>query len=149
MKNLQLKASGSVPLKYGFTVSPTVQNLPGANITATWAAPNSAIALPVSAGGLGRNLASCGTAAVCNGTFNVPLIQPNTMFEPRRTQVDLRFSKSVRLTPKIRSQWNVDVYNVTNNNAVTSLNTQYGLTWLKPTKTLDARLVQIGGRIDF
>ena len=94
-------------------------------------------------------IASCGNAAVCNATVSVPLIPPNTLFEPRRTQVDLRFSKSLKLTPKIRSQWNVDVYNVTNNNAVTSLITTFGPTWLKPTKILDARVVEIGGRIDF
>ena len=141
---MQLKANGSVPLPYGFSVSPTLQNLPGTNITAVWSAPNSAVA-PT----LGRNLSACGTAAVCNATTPVPLIQPNQVFEPRRTQVDLRFSKSLALTRKLRSQWNVDIYNVTNNNAVTSLQTAYGPQWLRPTHVLDARVVEIGGKIDF
>jgi len=84
------------------------------------------------------------------------LIQPGTQFEPRRTQVDLRFSKTIKLPAKLRGQINFDVYNVTNNNAVTTLNTAYsststtaGGTWLKPTKVLDARLLEIGARIDF
>jgi hypothetical protein len=65
-------------------------------------------------------------------------------------------SKSFKLPAKLRGQFNFDVYNVTNNNAVTTLNTIYsssstvpGGTWLKPTKVLDARLIEIGGRIDF
>jgi hypothetical protein len=145
---MQIKLNGSVPIKYGFTVSPTFQNLPGQNILATWNAPNSAVT------GLGRNLASCPSATgPCNQTISVPLVRNWELNEPRRSQVDLRVSKSLRLTPKIRSQWNFDVYNLTNNNAVTSLNTTYSpppsTSWLRPTRTLDARLLQISGRIDF
>jgi hypothetical protein len=161
-KNMQVKISGSLPILYGFTVAPTVQNLPGTAITAVWSAPNAAILGFVPQAGtsqvnLGRNIGElCNATGACNATYAIPLIQPGTQFEPRRTQVDLRFSKTLRLPAKMRAQFNLDVYNVTNNNAVTTLNTAYsstgavpGGTWLKPTKVLDARLVQIGGRIDF
>jgi len=111
---------------------------------ATWAAPNSAVA-PT----LGRNLSACGASAVCNATVSVPLIIPNTVYEPRRTQLDLRVSKTLTLWHKVRSQWNVDVYNLTNNNSVVSLNTAYGPQWLQPTRIVDARVLEIGGKIDF
>jgi hypothetical protein len=151
-KNLQVKVSGSLPILYGFTMAPTLQNLPGTAITAVWSAPNSAI-VP----GLGRNIGeSCNPTGACNATFSIPLIQPGTQFEPRRTQVDLRFSKNLKLPSKLRAQLNLDVYNITNNNAVTILNTAYSSTatvpggaWLKPTKVLDARLIEIGAKIDF
>ena len=160
-KNLQVKLSGSLPLAYGFNVAPTIQNLPGQNITAVWSAPNSTILGFVPQGSnqvnLGRNIGeSCNPTGACNATFAIPLIQPGTQFEPRRTQVDLRFSKTLKLPAKLRAQFNLDIYNVTNNNAVTTLNTAYsstaaapGGTWLKPTKVLDARLLEIGARIDF
>ena len=145
---MQIKLNGSVPIMYGFTVSPTLQNLPGTNIVATWSAPNSAVV------GLGRNLAAVHRATgACNQTVTVPLIENWAMNEPRRTQVDVRLSKSLRLSSKLRSQWNLDIYNLTNNNAVTSLNTTYApppsTSWLRPLRTLDARLLQISGRIDF
>ena len=93
---------------------------------------------------LGRNIGEfCAPTGACNATFSIPLIQPGTLYEPRRTQVDLRLSKTVKLTAKLRSKFNLDVYNVTNNNGVVTLNTVYsstanvaGGTWLKPTKVL-------------
>jgi hypothetical protein len=142
--NLQIKGNGSFPVGYGFTLNPTVQNLPGVVDLATWAAPNSAVA-PT----LGRNLSACGASAICNATTSVPLIVPNTVYEPRRTQVDLRVSKTLPLWHKLRSQWNLDVYNVTNNNSVVSLNSAYGPQWLQPTRIVDARVLEIGGKIDF
>jgi hypothetical protein len=161
--NTQVKISGTVPVWYGFSVSPTVQNLPGTQITAVWSAPNSAILGFVPQPGtnqvnLGRNIGeSCNPTGACPGVFAVPLIAPGTDFEPRRTQLDLRFSKNIGLPRKLKSNFFLDIYNVTNNNAVVTLNTAYdssqsskpGGTWLKPTKVLDARLVEIGGRIDF
>jgi len=61
----------------------------------------------------------------------------------------VRLSKTLKLTSRIRSQWNLDIFNVTNNNSIVSLQTAYGSSWLKPTKVLDSRLIEIGGRIDF
>lgn len=142
--NLSIKANGTFPLPYGFSVSPSYQNNAGAMDLAIWNAPNSAIAPS-----LRRNLAACGTRTVCAATVAIPLIRPGTQFEPRRNQLDVRFSKSLKLTAKLRSEWNLDVYNLTNNASIVSLQTAYGPTWLKPTKVLDSRLVQIGGKIDF
>ena len=147
----QVKLFGSYQLPFDFMVSGTLQNQAGPEILATWTAPNSAIAPS-----LGRNLASCGTAAVCNGTAAVPLIEPQTMFEDRRTQLDLRFSKFFRFTPTLRLQANVDVYNALNASSLLGINTNYGAQWRFPVTTLatgagvlDGRLVVFSGQLTF
>jgi hypothetical protein len=142
--NLQVKVNGSVPLPYGFSMSANYQNIAGPQVTASWNAPNSLIA-PT----LGRNLAACGTKTVCTATANVPLIVPGTDYLPRRNQTDLRFSRPIKLSSRIRFAPNLDIYNLFNANTVIAYNTQYGPQWLKPTNVLAGRLVEFGGRIDF
>lgn len=88
----QVKMFASYALPRGITVSGTFQNVAGPNITANYPAPNSVIAPQ-----LGRNLAACGVQTVCNATATVPLMAPMTVFEPRRSQVDLRLAKSINL----------------------------------------------------
>ena len=66
----------------------------------------------------------------------------------------MRLTKTLQLTRKLKSSWNLDVFNITNNAAVISVNNTFNpaagsTTWLRPTKVLDARLFEIGGRIDF
>jgi hypothetical protein len=66
----------------------------------------------------------------------------------------VRLSKTLQLTKKLRSQWNLDLFNITNNAAVISVNNTFNsaagsTTWLRPTKVLDGRLLEISGRIDF
>jgi hypothetical protein len=149
--NLTLKANGTIPLPYAFAVSPTWQNNTGAMDLAVWNAPATAIA-----SSLGHAPAACkgASAQACGATIAIPLIQPGTQYEPRRNQLDVRLSKTLPLTNKIRSTWTFDVYNVTNNAAIISLNTTFNntpgsTTWLRPTKVLDSRLIEISGRIDF
>ena len=147
----QVKLFGSYQLPLDFMVSATLQNQSGPEIQASYTAPNSAIA-PT----LGRNLSSCGSAAVCNGTATVPLISPQTMFEDRRTQLDLRLSKFVRMGPKRRLQVNLDVYNALNASSLLNINTAYGAQWRFPLTSLatgagvlDGRLVEFSGRLTF
>jgi hypothetical protein len=138
-------------LPYGFSVSPTWQNNAGAMDLAIWNAPATAIAPS-----LGRAPSACGAkaAAVCGSTIAIPLIQPGTQYEDRRNQLDVRLSKTLQLTRKLRSQWNLDLFNLTNNAAVLSLNNTFNpalgsTTWLRPTKLLDGRLIEVSGKIDF
>ena len=44
----------------------------------------------------------------------MPLIPPQTQFEDRLNQLDLRLSKVMRMGPRYRLQANFDVYNVFN-----------------------------------
>ena len=135
----QLKLFGSYPLPGRVSLSGVVQSLPGPVILANYPAPNSAI-VP----SLGRNL-----AAGTRGTATVPLIQPQTRFEARQMQLDLRLSKQFTRRSRIRLQANLDVYNVLNANTILAINNTYGGQWRRPTSILDARLVQIGGQLTF
>jgi hypothetical protein len=149
----QVKAFGTYPLPADFTVSATLQNLSGAPFEANWNAPNDAIAPS-----LGRNLAACGTRVTCTATSVVPLIAPMTHFLPRRTQLDLRLTKALKLGARTRVQANLDVYNALNTSVILSYNSRYGSTWQRPVSDnliggvdpiLPGRLIQLGGSLTF
>ena len=132
-------------------MSGTFQNVPGIEITANYPAPNDQIAAS-----LGRNLAACGSREVCTATATVPLIEPMTMFEPRRSQLDLRLSKRFELGQRMRLQANVDIYNALNDSSVLGINSTYGQQWLLPIvvvsgteSILQGRLVQFSGQLTF
>jgi hypothetical protein len=141
--NAQFKANGSYPLPGDFAVSGTLQNVAGPMITANYTVPNALVAPS-----LGRDLAACGGRTPCTATVAVPLVAPQTMFEPRRTQLDLRLTKFVRLT-RAQFQLNLDVYNALNASNVVTLNTNYGPSWLQPTSFLTGRLYEIGMQWSF
>ena len=83
----QVKLNGAFGLPYGFRTGITYQNLPGIPIYATFVARNADIAPS-----LGRNLSSG-----ANGTAIIDLIAPLSRFEDRITQLDVRFSRAVRI----------------------------------------------------
>jgi hypothetical protein len=140
----EVKAYANYQLPLGFLVSGVVQNLAGIAHLANYAATNAEIAPS-----LGRNLAACRGAAVCTATATVPLIEPQTSFEPRRTLIDLRVSKQFQLAGARSFRLNFDVYNLLNDSAVTSLNNTYGAAWLRPLAVLNGRLIQFGGQVLF
>ena len=141
----QVKFFGSYPLPADIVVSGTLQNMPGAPILATYSATNAEIRPS-----LGRNLASCGVQATCTASASgIPLIQPMTRFEARRTQLSLRLAKIVRFGPSRRLNLNVDIYNALNRSDILTSNTNYGTSWLVPTQILESRLVQFSGEFNF
>lgn len=134
-----LKLNGSYPLPAGIVVSGVFINLPAPSYTADYAMPNSAIQPS-----LGRPLAG----GARNAT--VPLIAPMTQFEKRITRLDLRLTKRQQITPKLRLQLNLDIYNALNANMVISSISTYGSArWLQPNSILDARLLQFSGNLTF
>jgi hypothetical protein len=145
-----VKLFGSYPLPGQFSISGTFQSVSGPNITANYTATNAQIQPS-----LGRPLAACRGAAVCNATATVPLIAPQTLFEPRRTTLDLRLSKRIRMGAKSRLQVNLDVYNVLNTSAVLSVNNTFGPKWQFPAglngsePVLWGRMFQVGGQLRF
>ena len=141
--NAQLKANGSYPLPGQFAISGTLQNVAGPMITANYTVPNATVAPS-----LGRDLAACGGRTPCTASVAIPLVAPQTMFEPRRTQVDMRLTKFLTL-PRGRLQLNFDVYNTLNASNVVTLNTNYGPSWLQPTSFLPGRLYEVGGQWSF
>ena len=93
---------------------------------------------------------------MCNATAIVPLIEPLTQWEDRRTQVDLRLSKQFALGSRALTD-NVDVYNLLNGNAVLGVNQTYGSQWLRPIAAvasstpavLNGRFIQFSGELKF
>lgn len=90
------------------------------------------------------------------GTVTVPLLEPYSIIDPRRTQFDLRFSKRLNLGQRLRLETNLDVYNVFNTSAVMAFNANYGAQWRRPIANalsggaiMNARLFQLGGRVNF
>ena len=73
---------------------------------------------------------------------------PQSQFEKRQTQLDLRLTKNFTAGRGHFRAW-VDLYNVTNANTILGVNSQYGLAWLAPTIVLGGRLLKFGGQIDF
>jgi hypothetical protein len=142
----QVKLYGSYPLPAEFRVSGTYQNTSGRENLANYPAPNALIQPS-----LGRPL-----AAGVRATATVPLVVPQTMFESRRNQLDLRVTKLLRFSTKLRLEVSVDVYNVFNASDVNIANSVYGPTWLMPLNDaysggaiLTGRLVEFGGRLTF
>jgi hypothetical protein len=158
----QIKMFGSYPLPGDFIVSGTfqntsagpLQNVVGPGIDAIYAASNAEIARS-----LGRNLAACGTGAQCNATATVPLIHPQTLFDGRRSQLDLRLTKVLKVGPRLRLRANADLYNAMNASGTYVLNTTYSRTnnkWLQPISDpnvggaiMDGRFLQFSGTLTF
>ena len=151
----QVKLNGSYTLPWqDIQLAGVLQNLPGQQILAQWNITQAEAA----AGTLGRAL-----SGGVNTSRVVPLIKPGTMYTPRRTQLDLRVSKSVRMAGTRRLQVMADVFNLTNSNAAvgatsnageppSALNTTYSPTstaWLKPLNILQARYVKFGAQFIF
>ena len=93
-----------------------LQNLPGQQILAQWN-----ITQADAAAALGRPL-----SGGANTSRVVPLIKPGTMFTPRRTQIDLRVSKTFRLGGSRRLQLMADIFNLTNSNAAVGATSNAG-----------------------
>ncbi len=134
----QLKVSGSYHLPWDLQVSGVVQSLPGIPITASYVATNAEVR-PT----LGRALSGNRTTVTLTN-----VIPPQTLFEERLLQVDLRFIRNFKVS-HARLQAMFDAYNIFNNAAVLSLNTRYGASWLRPTSILDARLLKFGVQMSF
>ena len=79
----QLKLFGSYPLPGGFSVSAIFNNIAGVPILANYTVTRAQIQ------GLGRPLST--------SNRSVPLIAPDTQFEPRRTHLDVQLSKTIQL----------------------------------------------------
>ena len=140
---LQIKLQGAYPLPYGIQVSAAYQNLPGLPQFATFSFSNAQIAP-----NLGRNLAACPAIGNCTAVATVNIFEPNTRFEKRYNQIDLRVSKNIR-AGRFRITPRLDAYNLFNSDSVIGEIYGFGAAWLRPTEILTARLVKFGAQVDF
>jgi hypothetical protein len=132
------------PLPLGLQASATYQNITGIPVSATNPVPNSQIAPS-----LGRNVGSCRGAAVCNANVNIDIIAPQSDFEERLQQLDIRFAKVFRFGSRTRVRGNFDIYNALNGAAILTENPGYGTAWLKPYEIMGGRLFKFSGQIEF
>ena len=139
----QLKFNGSLPIKGGIVLSAVYQNVPGLALSATYTAQNSEVI------GLNRNLSACLNTNPCTQTTSVALINPNTMWENRRSQLDLRTTKLLRIAASRTLRINFDAYNLFNANDVLSQTTAWGANWRKPSQILDGRLLTFSAQFQF
>jgi hypothetical protein len=127
-------------------IQPTV---PAASPTAAnWNVPNTVVQSI-----LGR----LPPGGLANGTTLVPLVDNATrvIADNRRTQIDMRFAKIVRLGRARRADIGIDLQNLLNANYGTVFEQQYdytapsGGTWLNPTTILGPRFVRLNLTFSF
>jgi hypothetical protein len=150
----EFKLGLSYELPYAIRVSTVIQNIPGAakcfdvglsGCFLYYVATDAQIA-PA----LGRHLSACGSVTVgCAAYQLAALADPNTVFEDRATQIDLRLSKRVALGKKVRIQGKADLYNLLNRSAVAREVFVYGPTYGKPTEVMGGRLFKFGAQLEF
>jgi hypothetical protein len=92
--------------------------------------------------------------ALASGTTTVNLLVPSALYPlERRTQIDVRLAKIVRLGAR-RLDVGVDLYNLINANTTTSFDQTYlysnnGAGWLNPTAIMAPRLARFNATLTF
>jgi hypothetical protein len=133
----QLKLLGSYTIpRIDVQLTATLQNLPGPELAANYAATNAEIRPS-----LGRDLAG----GARNVTVN--LVEPRTLYGDRINQLDLRVGKSLRFG-RTRVTASMDLYNALNTNAVLAVNNEFAA-WQQPQSILSARFAKIVLQFNF
>jgi hypothetical protein len=78
----------------------------------------------------------------------VSLVEPNTVFEDRLSQLDVRLTKKLQFG-RVRVQGMFDVYNIFNAATVLTTNGRFGSTFLRPTVVMGGRTFKVGGELNF
>jgi hypothetical protein len=138
----QFKFQASYEIPWSVRTSFTFQDLPGIPILATMNGTNAQVQ-PY----LGRPLSEGLTA-----TIPIQLVAPNTMYEPRLAQTDVRLSRIFKVNNK-QIQGLFDIYNLFNASTILGINTTYSpaspSSWERPTQILGARTLKFGIQVDF
>ncbi len=131
-------------------VSATMRSQPGLEKTAVWQLPNSVVQTQ-----LGR----LPPGALATGITTVSLLDNDAhrLYGDRRTQIDMRFAKIVRIGPT-RADIGFDLGNLLNTNYATTYegiyqfsanNTLNGGTWDNPTNVVTPRFVRVNFTVNF
>jgi hypothetical protein len=133
-------ASYTIP-RVDVQVAGTWRSIPGSSLAANFVTNDAWIAAGPQP--LGRPLAR-------TRTVTVNLIEPATVWAPRRNTVDFRVAKILRFGGT-RAQVGVDIYNVLNTDVVTDLNETFtpGGNWLTPDGITPARYARISAEVSF
>jgi hypothetical protein len=133
-RQLKFVAVYTVP-RVDVQVSTSVQSLSGPQVWANYTATNAVVAPS-----LGRNLSGASNIVV-------NIVQPGTIYGDRLNQIDLRFSKILRVGGT-RAITSLDLYNVLNANPVVRYNNAYA-TWQRPQEILSARFAKVVFQLNF
>ncbi len=144
----QVKLQAAYPLPYDIMVSGAYKHLPGIPIQSNLSVQPAQIT-----SALGRTSTASGPTnhsliAVGSGDANTAGGATGTVFDERLNQVDLRFSKIIRLGGGRRLQAMIDLYNVFNARIAQGIVTTYGPVFMRPTSLLGGRLWKFGLQID-
>jgi hypothetical protein len=143
----QYKALASYTLPWwGVRIAGTFQSIPGPNILGNVSGPSLNGASGAGSTTLGRSFTSAAT--------QLALIQPQTVFGDRLNEVDLRFTKVLRVHPG-SLDLNFDIFNAFNSDAIlgqsnTFVSNQVSpTTWQRPTSVIQPRFLKVSVRWDF
>ena len=144
----QVKFSAVYAMPWDFQVSTIYQNIPGVPIRASYTATDAEISKT-----LNRHLAACPsqTAATCNQTVTVDLIPPFSLYGDRIQQVDLRFTRSLKMGNR-RLQGNFDIYNILNASTVQNEQATYRAVdnqWRNAIQIMGGRLIKFSAQLNF
>ena len=156
----QLKLNGAVPLPYDTQVSFVFQNLAGLPWESLYQAGQNPVERALIEQQIGRPMAvtqeeiqlfpaGTGSASVTLGdTFN---FTGSTLYEKRLTQLDVRFTKILRVGGSRIRAW-FDIFNIFNHVSATNLVANYtapGLPYPRVAQVMGGRLFKFGGQYDF
>ena len=136
-------ASYTIP-KIDVLVSGTLRSQPALQFIANWPVPNTLIQSIT-----GR--LPPGALATGNTTIDILDNDHRLYADDRRTQIDMRFAKVLRFG-RTRTTVGLDLYNITNSNAILTYNQTFVATtdtWLRPNSVLQARFAKFSAQIDF
>ena len=130
-------ATYTIP-KANVQVSGTWSSIPGPDLAANYTVTSTIAG--VGPQPLGRISSS--------GNVTVNLVEPGTLYAPRRNNVDFRVAKILRFADA--HQVGFDIYNMTNTDVVATYNQNYTATsWLVPTAIQPARYIRLNATFDF
>ncbi len=156
----QLKLNGAVPLPYDTQVSFVFQNLAGLPWESLYQAGQNPVERGFIEQQIGRPMAvtqeeiqlfpaGTGSASVTLGdTFN---FTGSSLYEKRLTQLDVRFTKILRVGGSRIRAW-FDIFNIFNHVSATNLVANYtapGLPYPRVAQVMGGRLFKFGGQYDF
>ena len=126
------KVHGAYPLPGGVMFSGFLQGMPGPEQTANF----NVTTLPD------------GSRLTGGQRIVLDLIAPETLFLPRQTNLDVRFSRQFNvggtsILPLI------DIYNIFNANTILGWNNTYGPVWQRPNRIMRPRFARIGMEIEW
>ena len=136
--------SYTVP-KIDVLISATIRSQPPLELDADWVVPNTTVRTL-----LGGTLPP-GVLATGNATIDLTDPDHRIFADNRRTQVDMRFAKVVRLG-RTRTDIGIDLWNLLNTNYATAYEGDYGAvgsTWQNPTSIYAPRFVRLNFTVGF